>query len=361
MARSSTTINTGVAVEFSSGKSPFRCDSLLAFRGIAALFVVCHHLKVGPTMAALIGIPVLGAFSISGSYTVFIFFCISGFLMAKILDRDYAPPELNRYFRNRAVRILPTYYLAIAFTAVVTGYSITLKDWPLFFLLNNYFPSPLPNAALWSLATECQFYFIAPLIAWMTRRNMAAPLLLLIFGMVVKFIYWFEYDLLPDSVAAAIVYQGLAANLIYFMAGWCAYTYRHLLPTFSSLTGIAIIGIALLAIWLYHFYFIQNTREGLRQSWEWMIAFPIIISAVMLPFLNGMDDGGRLIEQLRQPLGYALTFLGITSYAAYVIHLPVFEAFRAPLLLHLVAVYVLAYCIHVGFERPLYRYRLRSA
>src|SRR5262249_10762572 len=153
---------TKATAAFHGGKTPYRFDSLLSLRGLAALFVVCHHLQVGAAMAAATGIFVLTAFALSGSYAVFIFFCISGYLMAKILDRDYGPGSIARFYWNRATRILPVYYLAVVFTVAILPYTLSLRDWPVFLLVNNYVSSPFPNAPLWSLATEVQFYSVAP-------------------------------------------------------------------------------------------------------------------------------------------------------------------------------------------------------
>jgi len=267
-----------------TGKTPYRADSLLSLRGLAALLVVCHHLGLGPAMAATTGIAVLGAFAVSGSYAVFVFFCISGYLMAKILDRDYGPGSLSRFYWNRAARILPVYYLAVVFTAVVLPYAISLHDWQVLLFLNNYFPARFPNAPLWSLATEVQFYILAPAFAWATRRWRAAPLVLLAAGAGCKLFYWFGFELLPSQ---QIVYMGLEANLIYFMTGWSAYTYRDRLPTIGAATGIALIGVALAGMWLFHFCFIENTALGLYRSPAWMLGFPPLMCVVALVVLPG--------------------------------------------------------------------------
>ena len=54
---------------------------------------------------------------------------------------------------------------------------------------------------------------------------------------------------------------------------------------------------------------------------------------------------------------YALYFLGITSYSAYVLHMAVFNVIRLPVLLEIGAIYVLAGVVFVAFERPLFRLR----
>jgi peptidoglycan/LPS O-acetylase OafA/YrhL len=297
----------------------------------------------------------LGAFAVSGSYAVFIFFCISGYLMAKILDRDYGPGSLSRFYWNRAARILPVYYLAVVFTAAVLPYAISLHDWQVLLFLNNYFPARFPNAPLWSLATEVQFYILAPAVAWATRRWRATPLVLLAVGAGVKLSYWFGFELLPLP-AQNVVYMGLEANLIYFMTGWSAYTYRDRLPTMGAATGIALIGVALAGMWLFHFYFMENTVLGLYRSPAWMLAFPLLMCVVALITLPGLDDGGHAMKRV-SVYAYALYFLGVTSYSAYVLHMAVFNVIRLPVLLELAAVYALAGVVFLGFERPLFRLR----
>jgi peptidoglycan/LPS O-acetylase OafA/YrhL len=338
---------------------PFRSDGLLALRGIVALFVVCHHLGIGRALASLTGLAWLGAFAISGSYAVFVFFCLSGYLMAKILDRDYAEAGTYGYYRNRAIRILPTYYLAIVVTLALSGRWQLWENWPALLLVNNYIVPPLPNTALWSLATECQFYLLAPLISIAAHRWRWVPALLLGLGVAVKLVYWLGYGLLPEDRAATLVYQSLEANLIFFMAGWCAYTYRSVLPRIPAGRG-TVAAIALFAaIWLYHFAFIDNSVDGLRLSVEWMIGFPILIAGVLALLLPGLDDGGGVIRGSARVVGASLIVLGAASYAAYVFHLPLIAAVPAPPIVQLAAIYAVAVAVHFFFERPIYRLRQR--
>jgi peptidoglycan/LPS O-acetylase OafA/YrhL len=279
-------------------KLPYHSDSLLSLRGIAALLVVCHHLQFGSAMAEVTGIPVLGAFSISGSYAVFIFFAISGYLMAKILDRDYGFDSFGKFYWNRAIRVLPTYYLAIVFTAATLAYPLSAQDWQILLLLDNYYFSQFPNSPLWSLATECQFYLVAPLIALLARRMKASLLILLGLGIAIRVVYWLVFMRLPQQTALMIVYEGLEANLIYFLTGWCAYTYRDRLPVISSGLGLILVGSVLAMIYLWHFNFIENTSSGLGGSAAWMVSFPLLMSAVMFLVLPGLDDRGRMLHEV---------------------------------------------------------------
>jgi peptidoglycan/LPS O-acetylase OafA/YrhL len=274
--------------------------------------------------------------------------------MAKILDRDYGPGSLSRFYWNRAARILPVYYLAVVLTAAVLPYAISLHDWQVLLFLNNYFPTSFPNAPLWSLATEVQFYILAPAIAWATRRWRTTPLVLLAVGAGFKLLYWLGFDLLPER--KDVVYMGLEANLIYFMTGWSAYTYREKLPALGPIAGLALVGVALAGMWLFHFYLMENTALGLYRSPAWMLVFPLLMCVVALIALPGLDDGGAATQRV-PPIAYGLYFLGVTSYSAYVLHMAVFNVIRLPVLLEIAAIYALAWVVFLAFERPLFRLR----
>ena len=73
-------------------------DSIQALRGIAALFVVVSHL-------AFVGV---------GAFGVDIFFCISGFIMMYVTEKD-----TKHFLVKRLIRIVPLYYLITVFTFVL--------------------------------------------------------------------------------------------------------------------------------------------------------------------------------------------------------------------------------------------------
>jgi peptidoglycan/LPS O-acetylase OafA/YrhL len=341
----------------SHGKSPYRPDALLSLRGLAALAVVCHHAGLGPYLAALTGSTLLGAFAVSGSYAVIVFFCISGYLMAKILDRSYGPDDITKFYWNRAARVLPTYYLAFVITAGLYWQLMSSQAWPVLALANNYFFTiQFPNAALWSLATECQFYLIAPLIAGMARRWTSVPICLMLAGLAAKALYF----VLSDQVTPQhrhIMYMGLEANLLPFMSGWAAYTYRSRLPVLSPRLGLIIITAAMMAIWLFHFLYIDNTPSGLYRSAMWMLIFPVVLSAICILILPALDRG----ELGAKSFGLGdqfLFFLGVTSYSVYVLHLRLIGIImQLSVPLKILLVYAAATIVFVAFEKPLFRLR----
>ena len=59
--------------------------------------------------------------ALGGPVAVFGFFCLSGYLMTKIVNETYADGLAGylRYLGNRALRIYPAYYVGVAFAAAV--------------------------------------------------------------------------------------------------------------------------------------------------------------------------------------------------------------------------------------------------
>jgi peptidoglycan/LPS O-acetylase OafA/YrhL len=330
--------------------SPYHSDGLLELRGLAALSVVCSHAALGSYLASATGIDSLGALAISGSYAVFIFFALSGYLMAKILDRSYGPGHIGEFYRNRAARILPLYYVAVAASLVLTTTPLRPDHWPVLLLAYDYdFPGTFPNAALWSLSTECQFYLLAPVIAVVSRRWSATPLVLLVASMLIRFAYCLTLAR-PD-----LAYTSLETNLLYFMAGWVAYAWRVRLPAIPRQLGLIVVVSALLCVWAYHFAFIENTQAGLYASTAWKVVFPLLFAALCLLVLPGLDA-----KAPSQDAGTRLLFpLGIASFSVYVLHLPIIAAAPLAAPLQVALAYVAAGAIYIGIERPLFRLRTR--
>ena len=93
-------------------------------RGLAILLVIVHHLALPfrlPLKPSLLGdwLPgrLLDTLSFNGYEAVFVFFVISGFLIAtRILERDgdLGRVDLRHFYRARARRILPLLLATLA-------------------------------------------------------------------------------------------------------------------------------------------------------------------------------------------------------------------------------------------------------
>ena len=174
-------------------------------RGLAILLVIVHHLALPfrlPLTPSLLGdwLPrrLLNAISFNGYEAVFVFFVISGFLIAtRIIERDgdLARVDLRRFYMARARRILPLLLLTLALLGILALFRVPgfapedgrqtlagLLASALSFTFNWYEGrtgwAPAGWDVLWSLSIEEAFYLGFPLLClWLPRRALVGLLL----------------------------------------------------------------------------------------------------------------------------------------------------------------------------------------
>jgi len=158
-----------------------RLAGLDGIRGLAALFVVVHHVF----LRAFPGYPVdraplWAAWFIYGRFAVVAFIVLSGFSLALSPARHgWRLDAVSRFARRRARRILPAYWVALAFSLAVAwlivpppgqgvpdARSVVVNG----LLVQNLVRAPTPNRSLWSIAVEAQLYVVFPLLLLMVRR-----------------------------------------------------------------------------------------------------------------------------------------------------------------------------------------------
>ncbi len=131
-----------------------------------------------------------------GSYGVWLFFALSGFLIVRILQDERRAiakgtttrgAALARFFWRRSLRIMPIYYLVLliftVFAALHWVRDFPLKDawWHYVWLSNHYFGQVIASwtgrfGYLWSLAVEQQFYLLAAPAILFAPLGWARPL-----------------------------------------------------------------------------------------------------------------------------------------------------------------------------------------
>jgi len=107
-----------------------------------------------------------------GVLAVFLFFTLSGYLLFWPWVRrqfDVGPPiSLGRYARNRALRVLPLYFVTVAVLLWLAPLGAHRSDWWRFaLLLENFSPRTAErlDSVMWSLVVEMQFYLVLPFLA----------------------------------------------------------------------------------------------------------------------------------------------------------------------------------------------------
>ena len=281
-------------------------------RGLAILLVIVHHLALpfrlplGPSLLRdYLPKRLLDAVSFNGYEAVFIFFVISGFLIAtRILERDGSLErvDLCRFYRARALRILPLLLLILGVLSVLALSGIEgfapgdeqslagLLGSALTFTFNWYEGrtgwAPAGWDVLWSLSIEEVFYIGFPLLClWLPRRLLIG--LLLVWALALNPLrglvpaadeVWREKAYLPGM--AAIAWGVLASLLaqrwrpsrrdgralalfgafcILLVLGWGELVHRHLFK--SSMVGL-VLGSALMLL-AFHAH-PPAPRAGLR-------------------------------------------------------------------------------------------------
>jgi peptidoglycan/LPS O-acetylase OafA/YrhL len=168
-------------------------------RGIAAFYVVLHHAFQGSQLASQ-SPPRFWYYLFShGHAMVTVFIAISGFcLMLPVARNDITlRGGAGVFFKKRAHRILPPYYVVLVLAVLVEVMSrpssmrmTYLREpativgiWSHFLMIHNWL-GPVAYAfdgPLWSVAMECQIYLLFPLMVMAWRRFGPVPTLIAVF------------------------------------------------------------------------------------------------------------------------------------------------------------------------------------
>jgi peptidoglycan/LPS O-acetylase OafA/YrhL len=362
-------------------------------RGVAVGMVVLFHwlvLREGRHADVVVdfvkSLPLLELAVRSGYLGVDLFFLITGFLLVlpwlKHAADGRPSPSAREFYRRRALRIVPAYYVQLAFLFLVVlplvqGFGYWRKD--AYVLAGNliahlgflHYLTPLTsaslnlNGALWTLTLEVQYYLLLPLLAplfarrpWATAGAMAAVAML-----------WHE--------RSAHGLQGLVDAYVWLGRMWnlTEASGRHFLATqFPGYLAHFAIGMLAGRAWLLQ-RDAPHSPARARISGLVLVAAPVALGAVLIdgsralgeftwlltPALMGLAVWASVSLRLGwavAALGFApLAFVGRVSYSLYLYHLPVLILFN--LYLPLAPPY-LAFPLYLAVVVPLawasYRY-----
>jgi peptidoglycan/LPS O-acetylase OafA/YrhL len=308
-----------------------RLAGLESVRGMAAIAVVWTHAWV--LSRAFAEHTYAQRLTDGTIYAIYLFFVMSGYLLfwpfAQAAWGNRKPVSVRSYAINRAWRVLPAYYVAVAVLILVQQHGGPLSFWVAFGTFTQDFSIHTRgqlDSPMWSLATEMQFYILLPLIAWGLARvargsiRVAAISLGIIAGgsfVVREVLQWGVFGpVQPTSLVVGINFSVLEL-FCYFALGMGLALWRISIlarrpkwldgPLGHSASWFA----AALVLWLLACY---------RYQWELLgaLASALIIGALVLPLRHG-----REIAPFRWRW---IALLGVISYSVYLWHVPVLIA-----------------------------------
>jgi peptidoglycan/LPS O-acetylase OafA/YrhL len=381
---------------------PAEIRALDGLRAVAALSIVLFHLLLFTRVEYQPWSQAVGNFWYVLATGVQLFFTLSGFLLfrpyALALLTGKPLPSTARFYKKRALRILPAYWVALAILLALNWQTAKDPAWlnglthALF--VHDIFPryNRDLDGPFWTLAVEAQFYLLLPWIAagvaWavghaprggrpQTAPRVIAGLLCMIVASLT--IRWFGIQVMgslptsapnADWASTALWWLGLLINgmqgkfLTVFLVGAIAATlyvaardlggvrHERLRPIGNAL---ALFGVAVMVPCAISW----PAGDALYQAgaqWGWdVLLYPLATGVGYSAILLGVVWGGaRLRRPFERP---ALRFIGFISYSLYIWHLPILQGNIAPLqpvplIVRLALVFAVSYLSYQLVERP---------
>ncbi|MEZ4802574.1 MAG: acyltransferase [Gelidibacter sp.] len=357
-----------------------RIFGLDLMRAVAIMMVVFSHIRwITPNARSII--PDL--MSISGVMGVEIFFCLSGFLIGRILYKMYMSENFSfkhvfYFWIRRWFRTLPNYYLALLMNILIVFYigsQLPEHIWRYFFFLHN-FATEMPwfFAESWSLSIEEFAYILGPLLLYSTlffktktsksRMFLIVTMFIILVFFVSKCIYN-QNEPIRDmrhwnvNVKGMVIYRidaiyyGVLAA--YFSIVKPSFWIKIKYPTFI----VGIFGLLILNTLIPMYRIFIGTHPMFWNVWYFVIK-SISISAT-LPLLSSMKSAPKSILK-------PITYISILSYAMYLLHYSIVMQLMKHfiptedlagldiavfILVYILLTMILSYLLYTFYEKPL--------
>lgn len=345
-----------------------KLEPLLALRAFACLLVLAMHCYGTLPQSNWEKVWLINGYNLSwllytpGQVGVWIFFCLSGYLMGKAFYTARYPISrigVLNFWRNRILRVLPLYYFNLLLLFIfVTPTILKPENWESIyrmFVLDYQEDLPYnPNGALWSVSTEFQYYMIAPFVfvtlnqfLKTNKRILLTLVLCILFMLLTRTIFWLE--LRPSILLwTENIYHPLYFNIDLFITGFLInaallnQVQTNSIPHFYKFLNrykVILLTIILGVFYLVSAYISYNTFVETRQEYQdlFVLGLPILTGLTTF-FVIYNCEYDQVVNRaclkneklsvsacLRNPLRIFEVF-GILTYGIYVWHSPLLES-----------------------------------
>lgn len=282
--------------------------SITYLRAMACmLVVVCHAESFSAKLSTAYFSGLFGYGGAVGKLGVYLFFMISGYLMACVHWEDFGQGKMGLFVKKRLVRILPMYYLFTLITILAwvmnPGWFPSTLLTPLDDILSLLFiPSvyikelgtltPVLSVG-WTLCYEMLFYLIFAVGLMFSRRNGMAFIFITIIALIAFGTY---------SASEKLYFQFYTDNImLYFLSGIVCFMLQKRISqryAHNALSlGVIIVMLAVSTLWL----------QGYPQ---------LLLLSLCFFMLTGLE-----FASVRQTsLTRVITGIGLASYSIYLCH-----------------------------------------
>ncbi|WP_125124514.1 acyltransferase family protein [Phytobacter sp. MRY16-398] len=268
--------------------------------------------------------PVFGYVGVNSWYAVNLFFIISGFYMAMVLNEKYKDAPVLSFYKSRALRLYPTYFVGLIIALIVSwdvyaqAFSLLSISSKILFVIQNTLifgqdtsflicaklatgacQNPIlmtPNPPAWSLSVELIFYIVAPFIVKSPIKTFAYFVFGLIYLLMLNFVSYPISSLSLFSIAqnTSFFYYWYPSSFVFFAMGAMGYQFSKGMIS-GKIYPIAIIS------------FIASTYTvTIMPLWQ------MAIIGVAIPTLFSITKHNKIDR-----------IIGEMSFPAYILHFPI--------------------------------------
>jgi len=333
-----------------------------SIRGLAALYVVMHHavlqyyfFEKNPATSKE---KVLLRIFWDGHLSVNMFIVLSGFsLMLAVTKNDYLlKGGIFTFFKRRAIRIVPPYYVAVIISfllakSVLTDTSNGVWDISIpvnyndlythLLMVHDFFVShgSKISYSLWSISVEFRLYLFFPLLIWVWRKNGVWAALVFSFSFLILFSivliygksYYPEVNLENSGVTPYIVLFtfGMIASDVAFSPNRYAVSIRNYYKNISTATilmtfiGSMVLYKILPAI-IDRILPSSAADEFILQEFK-DVLFGLMAAYFLLICVVPTKSAANSKWVVRALNWKPLIFIGMFSYSLYLIHPPILK------------------------------------